>query len=152
MRSELWPLLMRSHLSKHTRTSRQGAYLRKWHHHHPESHRGQGWLGSHLITEEIAPAKWLLHTLWGVATMNVTTDASLSQHSPTFSSYTWAGLIVHSITDRWMEQIMDHSISVTSYRRARYACLWQIAGTRVSGTTWQSSLIVVVEVRNLKVI
>lgn len=39
------------------------------------------------------------------------------------SSHPSAGLIEHPITDRWTEQIMERSISVTSYRLARYVIL-----------------------------
>lgn len=135
MRSELWPLLMSSHLTKtHTHTHFKTM--------------GPIWGNDIIISRGVAGVKagwnpshhggdysseWLLHALWGIATTatTVTTDTP-PQHAPPPPPQ--AGLIAQPITDRWMEQIMGRSISVTSYRWARCVCETAAQEKKVSGT------------------
>lgn len=112
-----WAVVSQNHIrtDTHAHTSRQGAYLRKWHHHQPECHWGQGWLETRPITAEITPANGYYTLYEGSLRLQIHRSASAPPQQIS-SSHTRAGLIAHSITDRWMEQIMERSISVTSYR------------------------------------
>lgn len=125
MRSALWPLLMSSRLTKHTHFKTRSLFGEM------TSSSARVPLRSRLAGNPSHhsrdyPGEWLLHTY-----MRDCYDESDYRYTappaappPIPSSRTWARLIVHSITDRWMEQIMERSISVTLYRWAMYVCLW----------------------------
>lgn len=74
--------------------------------------------GPRLITAEITLVNGYYTPHEGSLRRGVTTDTP--RRLPT-----QAGWMVQPITDRLMEQIMERSISVTSYRWARCLCLQQ---------------------------
>lgn len=79
--------------------------------------------GARPIRAEITPANGYYTPYEGLLRWGWLQRHSSSNHLTHTYTHTSAGLIAQPITDRWMEQIMERSISVTSYRWVWCVCV-----------------------------